>query len=129
MSGIKVADMATAQWERLIRTDLTGCFFTCRRFGKDLRAAGRPGSIVNVSSIHSGVMRAGGADYDAAKGGLRNRTRTLALETARLGTTVHAIAPGMILQTPNERAIGDLSLRKALGGGWPGRTDKRGSGK
>src|SRR3546814_15214760 len=83
MSGIKVADMATAQWERLIRTDLTGCFFTCRRFVKDLRAAGRPGSIVNVSSIHSGVMRAGGADYDAAKGGLRNLPRTLALETAR----------------------------------------------
>lgn len=114
MSGIKVADMATAQWERLIRTDLTGCFFTCRRFVKDLRAAGRPGSIVNVSSIHSGVMRAGGADYDAAKGGLRNLTRTLALETARLGITVNAIAPGMILTPMNERAMVDLAYRKEL---------------
>lgn len=114
MSGVKVADMETAQWERLIRTDLTGSFFTSRRFVQDLRSAGQPGAIVNISSIHSGVMRAGGADYDAAKGGLRNLTRTLALETGRLGITVNAIAPGMILTPMNERAVVDLEYRQSL---------------
>src|SRR3546814_17089107 len=112
MSGIKVADMATAQWERLIRTDLTGCFFTCRRFVKDLRAAGRPGSIVNDSSIHSGVMRAGGADYDAAKGVLRNRTRTLAMETARVGSTHYAFATGLFTQPIKERAMEDQERKR-----------------
>src|SRR3546814_12208685 len=59
-------------------------------------------------------MRAGSADYDAAKGGLRNLTRTLALATARLGITVNAIAPGMILTPMNERAMVDLAYRKEL---------------
>jgi glucose 1-dehydrogenase len=114
MSGVAVADMKTDQWERLIRTDLTGSFFTSRRFVQGLRDAGRPGSIVNITSIHSSVMRAGGADYDAAKGGQRNLTRTMALETAKLGITVNAIAPGMILTPMNEHALKDADYRQSL---------------
>jgi glucose 1-dehydrogenase len=114
MSGVKVADMKTKQWERLIRTDLTGSFFTSRRFVQGLRDAGRPGSIINITSIHSSVMRAGGADYDAAKGGQRNLTRTMALETAKLGITVNAIAPGMILTPMNEHALKDATYLKGI---------------
>src|SRR5205085_279623 len=44
-SGVAVADMSLAQWQRLLRTDLTGAFLTCRRFVRDLRAAGRPGRV------------------------------------------------------------------------------------
>src|SRR5689334_23249040 len=46
-SGIPVVDMPLSQWERLLRTDLTGAFLTCRRFVRDLRAASRPGRVIN----------------------------------------------------------------------------------
>jgi glucose 1-dehydrogenase len=112
-SHVNVADMSTEQWRRLIDTDLTGAFFTCRRFIRDLRAAGKPGRIVNVSSIHQDVVRAGAADYTSAKGGLRNLTETLALECAPLRINVNAIAPGMILTPMNARAVADAAVRTA----------------
>jgi glucose 1-dehydrogenase len=114
MSGIPVAKMSLEQWDRIVRTDLTGSFLTSRRFVRNLEASGRAGSIINITSIHSHVMRAGGADYDAAKGGQHNLTRTMALETARLGITVNAIAPGMILTPMNQRALDDAGYRESL---------------
>jgi glucose 1-dehydrogenase len=113
-SGTPVADMSLKQWNRLISTDLTGAFLTCRRLVRDLRATGCGGSILNISSIHASVVRAGAADYDSAKGGLANLTTTLALETASLGITVNAIAPGMILTPMNGRAMADETYRKQL---------------
>lgn len=114
MSGIPVAKMSLEQWHRIIETDLTGSFLTSRRFVQNLEASGRSGAIINITSIHSRVMRAGGADYDAAKGGQANLTRTLALETARLGIRVNAIAPGMILTPMNQHAMDDLAYRQGL---------------
>ncbi len=103
-SGVAVADMEFAQWDRLLRTDLTGNFLTSRRFVRDLRNKGEAGAIVNITSIHAFAMRAGGADYTAAKGGQANLTRTMAIECAPLGITVNAIAPGMILTPMNAEA-------------------------
>lgn len=114
MSGVRVSDMSADQWNELIATDLTGCFFTSRRFVRNLKKAGRPGAIINITSIHSSVMRAGGADYDAAKGGETNLTKTLALEVADMGITVNAIAPGMILTPMNGKALRDASYREDL---------------
>ncbi len=114
MSGVKVAEMSAEQWQNLIATDLTGSFFTSRRFVRNLTGSSRPGAIINITSIHSSVMRAGGADYDAAKGGQTNLTKTLALEVADIGITVNAIAPGMILTPMNDRALTDASYRQKL---------------
>jgi glucose 1-dehydrogenase len=119
MTGVPVAKMELAQWERVVRTDLTGSFLTARRFVRNLQSAGKPGAIINITSIHSSVMRAGGADYDAAKGGQTNLTKTLALEVARDGITVNAIAPGMILTPMNEHAVEDVAYRKSLEGNIP----------
>ena len=113
-SGVVVADMTTAQWQRLLDSDLTGPFLTSRRFVQDLRAVKSPGKIINISSIHASDVRAGAADYCAAKGGLKNLTETMALECASLGITVNAIAPGMILTPMNSRALTDASYRKSL---------------
>ncbi|HVY19855.1 MAG TPA: SDR family oxidoreductase [Bauldia sp.] len=109
-AGVPVADMTTEQWRRLIDTDLTGAFFFCRRFVRDLRDAGEPGRIVNISSIHQHVVRAGAADYAAAKAGLHKLTETLALECAPLKIKVNAVAPGMILTPMNAAAMGNPAL-------------------
>ena len=114
MSGVKVSDMSTEQWRQLIETDLTGSFFTSRRFVQNLKGSGKPAAIINITSIHSSVMRAGGADYDSAKGGQTNLTKTLSLEVAEHGITVNAIAPGMILTPMNDKALHDESYRDKL---------------
>ena len=113
-SGVKVADMSLAQWQRLLDSDLTGPFLTSRRFVRDAATRGGPGRIINISSIHAEDVRAGAADYCAAKGGLRKLTETMALECATLGITVNAIAPGMILTPMNAKAIADPAYRKGL---------------
>lgn len=114
MRGVAVADMELAQWELLIRTDLTGAFLTSRSLVRGLRGAARPGRIINISSIHGQAARAGGADYCSAKAGLEHLTRTMAIECAPLKITVNAIAPGMILTPMNQRAEADPDYRAAL---------------
>jgi glucose 1-dehydrogenase len=113
MTGVPVADMSLEQWEKVLKVDLTGTFLTSRRLVRDLKAAGKPGAIINITSIHAHVMRAGAADYDAAKGGQWNLTRTLALEVADIGITVNAIAPGMIVTPMNEEVASDPSKMAA----------------
>ncbi len=110
MSGIPVRDMATNIWTRMLATDLTGAFLTSRRF---LRA-GVPGAIIHISSIHAEAVRAGGADYCSAKGGLTNLVRTLAIEEAGNKVRVNAIEPGMILTPMNEKAMIDAAYRQSL---------------
>ena len=119
MTGVKVSEMATGQWQDLLATDLTGSFFTSRRFVRNLKGSGRPGAIINITSIHSSVMRAGGADYDAAKGGQTNLTKTLSLEVAELGITVNAVAPGMILTPMNDKAFHDAAYADKLASSIP----------
>jgi glucose 1-dehydrogenase len=113
MSGVKLVDMELAQFDRVVRTDLYGPFLTCRRFARTLTKAGQRGRIVNITSIHEHAPRAGGVDYDSAKGGLAQLTATLALELAPQGIAVNGVAPGMILTPMNERAVADLAFRRA----------------
>ena len=105
MTGTPFAELEAAAFDRLIATDLRGPFLTCREFVR--RLGGRKGRIVNISSIHESAPRPGGAAYDAAKGGLVQLTRTLALELAPLGIAVNSVAPGMILTPMNQSALDD----------------------
>jgi glucose 1-dehydrogenase len=110
MSNVPVWDMELKQWDRLIRTDLTGAFLTSRALVRGLRDAKKPGRIVNISSIHSTAVRYGGADYCSAKAGLDNLTRTMAVECGPMKIGVNAIAPGMILTPMNKQAQADPRL-------------------
>jgi len=106
-SGTNVADLTTEIWDNAIRTNLYGYFFCCRRFIRIRTAAGGGGKIINITSVHQEIARAGAADYDCAKGAERNLTRTLALELAPLKINVNNIAPGMVLTPFNQKAIDD----------------------
>ena len=65
------------------------------------------GRIVNVSSIHERAPRAGGVEYDRAKGGLAQLTATLALEHAPQRIAVNGNAPRMILTPMHQSALDD----------------------
>ena len=114
MTGTNLVDMDLAQFDRVIRSDLYGPFLTCRRFVRALEAKGEGGRIVNISSIHEHAPRAGGVDYDSAKGGLSQLTATLALELAPKRIAVNGVAPGMILTPMNEHAVDDAKYRATL---------------
>ncbi|MEO5587691.1 MAG: SDR family oxidoreductase [Novosphingobium sp.] len=104
MSGLPIAKLPLAQFDRVVRADLYGPFLTCRRFVRGLGDGGG-GRIVNISSIHERAPRAGGVEYDSAKGGLAQLTATLALELAPEGIAVNGVAPGMILTPMNQSAL------------------------
>ncbi len=81
-NGSTDSTAARARAANAIRTNLTGPFFCSRAFVRGLRAAQVRGKIVNISSVHEEIPRAGASEYCASKGGLRNLTRCLALELA-----------------------------------------------
>lgn len=114
MTGVRIVDMPLTQFDRVVRSDLYGPFLTCRAFARAVEAADIGGRIVNISSIHERAPRAGGVDYDAAKGGLAQLTATLALELAPKHIAVNGVAPGMILTPMNEQAMTDVAYRRQL---------------
>ena len=114
MVGVTVRDMTLKQWQRMLDTDLTGAFLTSRRFLTGRGEVPGPATIIHISSIHAYAVRAGGADYCAAKGGLTNLVETLAIEEAPRGIRVNAIEPGMILTPMNSHAQADPVYRRTL---------------
>jgi glucose 1-dehydrogenase len=108
-----VADMSDEDWDNVIRTNLHGPFYCCREFIRCRRAAGGHGRIINVTSVHEKIPMPDTAAYNASKGGLRNLTRTLALELAADRINVNNIAPGMILTPMNPEAMDDPAVREA----------------
>jgi len=111
-AGINVADMTMGHFENVLRTNLVGPFLFCRAFAQGLQKAAARGKIINISSVHEELPRAGAADYCASKGGLRNLTRCIALELAPYGITANNIAPGMVLTPMNQKAIDDPEFLK-----------------
>lgn len=111
-TGTLVKDLSLDDWDSTIRTNLYGPFYCCRQFIRGLEGSDRHGSIINITSVHEEIPRAGGAAYDASKGGLRNLTRTLALELGEKNINVNNIAPGMILTPMNQAAMDDPAVRE-----------------
>jgi 3-oxoacyl-[acyl-carrier protein] reductase len=83
------------EWQAVIDTNLSAAFrFTRRALKPMLRA--RAGRIINIASVVGLRANPGQANYAAAKAGLIALTKTAAVEVARRGVTVNAVAPGWI---------------------------------
>ena len=87
--------MSHEQWSEVIRTDLDSVFNMTRPVINGMRERSF-GRVINISSINGQKGQLGLSNYCAAKAGMIGLTRALALENARKGITVNAIAPGYV---------------------------------
>src|SRR5205814_1978648 len=87
--------LSDEDWDRVVDTNLSGAFRLTRRALRPMLRA-RFGRIVNVASVVGPRANAGQANYAASKAGLIGLTRTVAVEVARRGVTVNAVAPGFV---------------------------------
>ncbi len=106
-----ISKLSKADWQRVIDVNLTGATLMVRDVVAKMAEAGTKGVVVNMSSIARHGNR-GQSNYAAAKAALATNTKTWALEFARFGVRVGAIAPGMV-ETPMTQGM-NQKARDAL---------------
>ncbi len=97
-------DVTEQDWDTVINTDLRGAFFCAQSVGKAMIQRGKGGRIISTASQVGLVGYTERVAYCAAKAGVINMTRVLAIEWARHGITVNAIAPTFV-NTPLVAAL------------------------
>lgn len=97
-------EVGEAEWNEIFETNLTGMLRSCQVFGKHMidRKYGR---IVNIASLSSFVGLYEVAAYSASKSAVRSLTQSLAIEWARHGVCVNAIAPGVFRTDMNTKLL------------------------
>jgi NAD(P)-dependent dehydrogenase (short-subunit alcohol dehydrogenase family) len=89
-------EVGEEEWDEVVESTLKGTFLCSQGFARRLVDRKRGGRIVNFSSTASTVARPGVSHYAAAKAGVNQLTRVLAIELAPFGIAVNAVAPGLI---------------------------------
>ncbi len=89
-------ELTESEWDRVIDTNLKGCFLCTQRAAWHMKDAGG-GAIVNIGSGCNKIAFPGLVDYTASKGGIEMFTKVAAVELGPLGIRVNCVAPGAIL--------------------------------
>jgi glucose 1-dehydrogenase len=117
-AGIQISrpsdQLSSADFDRVLAVNLRGAFLCAREAIRHFLAEGKPGSIVNVSSVHQVIPKPDYLGYSASKGGMQNLTRTLALEYASRGIRVNGIGPGATVTPINRAWIDDPVKREQV---------------
>ncbi|MCU0568212.1 MAG: glucose 1-dehydrogenase [Oculatellaceae cyanobacterium Prado106] len=95
-------EISADAFDKVLSVNLRGAFLCAREAIKQFLADQKPGTIINISSVHEIIPRPSYLSYSISKGGMENLTKTLALEYAAQGIRVNAIAPGATI-TPINR--------------------------
>lgn len=94
-------DQTEEDWDSVIGTNLKGCWLVATEAARRLRAAEKPGAIVNVASILGERVAAGVAPYAISKAAVIQATKVMALELARYQIRVNALLPGYVVTDLN----------------------------
>lgn len=94
-------DLQEEDFDRVLRVNLKGAFLlgqaVARRMVKQIEEGGRPGAIINMSSVNAVFAIANQVPYSVSKGGMNQLTKVMALSLAPHGIRVNAIGPGSIM--------------------------------
>jgi glucose 1-dehydrogenase len=117
-AGIQISrpshELSSADFDKVLAVNLRGAFLCARETIRHFLAEDKPGSIINVSSVHQIIPKPDYLGYSTSKGGMQNLTRTLALEFAARGIRVNGIGPGATVTPINRAWIDDPEKRKAV---------------
>ena len=100
-------NMSPDQWDKVIGVDLSSVFYCSRAVIGQMLERGY-GRIINISSVVGQKGNFGQTNYAAAKAGIIGFTKALALETAKKGITVNAIAPGFVKTAMTDKIPKDV---------------------
>jgi NAD(P)-dependent dehydrogenase (short-subunit alcohol dehydrogenase family) len=92
----KSLDLSLEEWDAVMDTNLKGSWLVANEAARRLVEAGKPGCVINVTSVLGYRVAGAVLPYAASKAGLEQMTRAMALEWARYGVRVNALAPGYI---------------------------------
>ncbi|MBE0659302.1 MAG: SDR family NAD(P)-dependent oxidoreductase, partial [Bryobacteraceae bacterium] len=108
-------ELTEAEWDRVIDTNLKGCFLCTQLAGRSMKESGG-GSIINIGSGCNKWPFPNLVDYTASKGGIEQLTKVAAVELGKYGIRVNCVAPGAIEIERTKEEAGDYA------GTWAGVT-------